>query len=101
MTLSKLKRTSDTELSLTWSGGETTIVSLQRLRDECPCAGCKGETVLFEHYAPVKLPIATPGMYDLKSVGIVGNYSLQPVWGDGHSTGLYAFDYLYELSKKF
>ena len=24
----------------------------------------------------------------------VGGYAVQPVWADGHATGLYSFDYL-------
>ena len=24
----------------------------------------------------------------------VGTYALQPVWADGHATGIYSFDYL-------
>ncbi|MBC8043251.1 MAG: DUF971 domain-containing protein [Rhizobacter sp.] len=98
MNLVKIKRTSDTALSLTWDNGETTDITLQKLRDECPCAGCKGETVLFETYQPVKLNVLTPGMYELKKIGTVGNYSIQPLWGDGHNTGLYSWDYLYHIS---
>ncbi len=98
MTLLKLKRHNDTELRLTWSDGTTTALSLQDMRNDCPCANCKGETVLFERYEPPKLPVFTPGMYDLKKIDIVGNYSLQPLWGDGHHTGLYTYDYLRQIS---
>ena len=31
-------------LLVNFSDGSEAIVSLQRLRDECPCAGCAGET---------------------------------------------------------
>jgi DUF971 family protein len=98
MTLLKLKRHNETELLLTWSDAQTTKVSLQRLRNECPCANCKGETVLFERYEPPKMPVFMPGMYDLKKIDTIGNYSLQPLWGDGHHTGLYTFDYLRQIS---
>jgi DUF971 family protein len=97
--LVKLKKISDLELSLLWNDGAETRIAVRRLRDECPCANCKGESVLFESYAPVKLPVATPGMYELKKIEVIGNYSIQPVWGDGHNTGLYAWDYLRQISK--
>ena len=101
MTATKIKRTPENDgLAITWQDGSETKITFQRLRDECPCAGCKGETVLFETYQPVKLPVATPGMYDLKAIQTVGNYSIQPTWGDGHSTGLYSWDYLYEIATK-
>jgi DUF971 family protein len=31
------------------------------------------------------------------AIHYVGRYALQPVWSDGHSTGLYTFEYLREL----
>jgi DUF971 family protein len=29
----------------------------------------------------------------------VGSYAVQPVFSDGHSTGIYSWDYLYELGE--
>ncbi len=29
----------------------------------------------------------------------VGSYAVQPVFSDGHSTGIYSWDYLYELGQ--
>ncbi len=52
MQLAKIKRYRDNALELTWSNGQVTYITLQKLRDECPCANCKGETVLFESYQP-------------------------------------------------
>jgi DUF971 family protein len=42
--------------------------------------------------------VMTPGMFDLKRVEVIGNYSIQPTWGDGHNTGLYTFDLLHSIS---
>ena len=36
----------------------------------------------------------SPASYQIRELGIVGGYGLQPVWADGHSTGIYSFDYL-------
>jgi DUF971 family protein len=33
----------------------------------------------------------------IESVEPVGHYGLQPRFSDGHSTGIYSWDYLYEL----
>jgi len=33
----------------------------------------------------------------IKSVDAVGHYAVQPIFSDGHDTGLYSWDYLYEL----
>ena len=29
----------------------------------------------------------------------VGSYAVQPAFSDGHSTGIYSWDYLYELGE--
>jgi DUF971 family protein len=29
-----------------------------------------------------------------KRIVSVGGYAIQPVWADGHATGIYSFDYL-------
>jgi DUF971 family protein len=38
-----------------------------------------------------------PKSFLLKEARIVGGYALQPVWGDGHDTGLYAYPFLRKL----
>ena len=34
------------------------------------------------------------------SIAPVGNYALQPTFSDGHSTGLYSWDLLYDLATR-
>jgi DUF971 family protein len=89
-----IKRSADTELTVTWNDGKTSTYSFKQLRDACPCAVCKGETILFKTYKPNPLPIHTPGMYDLKKIEQVGTYAIKIIWGDGHDTGIYSFEYL-------
>jgi DUF971 family protein len=36
---------------------------------------------------------------DIRSLEPVGSYAVQPVFSDGHSTGIYSWDYLYELGE--
>jgi DUF971 family protein len=36
---------------------------------------------------------------DIRSVEPVGSYAIQPAFSDGHSTGIYSWDYLYELGE--
>ena len=40
----------------------------------------------------------TPQAFELRSIQHIGGYAIQPRWGDGHSTGLFAFDYLQRLA---
>ncbi len=80
-------------LTIRWSDGHTGVLPLRFLRDECPCAGCKGETILFESYSPPPQP-ELPGKFTLTSAEPVGHYALQLTWGDGHATGIYTWDTL-------
>ena len=34
---------------------------------------------------------------EIKSLDPVGSYAVQPTFSDGHSTGIYSWEYLYEL----
>lgn len=85
------------ELSLTWNDDSASKISLKYLRDECPCAGCKGETILFKTFRPPKPPIVSPEMYRIKSINVVGDYAIKIAWKDGHDTGIYSWTYLKTL----
>jgi DUF971 family protein len=86
------------ELAIKWDDGSESYITLERLRRHCPCAGCKGEVdVMGNLYKNPERPIPTEG-FRLVRLDHVGGYALQPVWGDGHMTGLYTFDYLKKLA---
>jgi len=82
------------ELAIKWDDGEESFISLEVLRRCCPCAGCKGETdVLGNVYKNPGRPLA-PTAFQLVRLVPVGGYAIQPIWADGHATGIYSFDYL-------
>jgi DUF971 family protein len=37
---------------------------------------------------------------EIRSLEAVGSYAVQPVFSDGHSTGIYSWDYLYGLGEE-
>jgi DUF971 family protein len=37
---------------------------------------------------------------EIRSMEAVGSYAVQPVFSDGHSTGIYSWDYLYDLGEE-
>jgi DUF971 family protein len=86
-------------LEITWEDGNISSLSLKYLRDECPCATCKGETVLLKSYRPPAKKMITPEMYMTGNIETVGEYAIQITWKDGHNTGIYSWDYLQELEK--
>jgi len=85
-------------ISILWKDSNESRIQLRYLREECPCAGCKGETILLHSYRPPKLPIAHPDMYTVKNLKMVGEYALQILWKDGHDTGIYTWEYLKQLA---
>ena len=90
----KIKIIDKDKLQLTWSDGKENILPLKYLRDECPCASCKGETILFKTYRPPQPAIFSPEMYKVENIEIVGDYAIQINWKDGHNTGIYSWEYL-------
>jgi DUF971 family protein len=82
------------ELAVKWADGTESFISLEKLRRHCPCAGCKGEVdILGNVYRGPDHPLK-PESFTLVRVVQVGGYAIQPVWADGHESGIYAFDYL-------
>jgi DUF971 family protein len=86
-------------LLLTWNDDSTSKIELKYLRDECPCAGCKGETILLHTYRPPKPTMLSPEMYKIKDISVVGDYAIQITWKDGHNTGIYTWIYLKQLEE--
>ena len=93
----KLKRTENESLMITWDTGETFDVPLKLLRDECPCVSCKGESVIFNNYIPIKSPYKPTGFYKIDKIEPVGIYAVQIIRKDGHKTGIYSWDSLMDI----
>lgn len=74
---------------ITWDDGHAGEYEQEYLRGFCPCALCQG------HGAQRRF-ISVPGA-NLESMRGVGNYAIEMRWQDGHSTGIYTFDYLRSL----
>ena len=92
-----IKKINERELSIIWDDGHNGRSSLKYLRDRCPCAGCQGETVLLRTYTPPEQNHDTPGRYEITGIQQVGSYAVQVSWKDGHTTGIYSWDYLRSL----
>jgi DUF971 family protein len=91
----RIKRESESVITMKWDDGHAGRHTVQSLRAHCPCATCR--TARDAHEATVMLPILVPGKNELKAIEPVGNYALQLVWGDGHQTGIYTYEYLREI----
>lgn len=74
---------------ITWDDGHIGEYELSYLRGHCPCAMCQGHGSQ-RHF--ISVPNAM-----LEEIRGIGNYALEFRWHDGHSTGIYTFEYLRSL----
>jgi DUF971 family protein len=82
------------ELAVKWDDGGENFIPLEKLRRYCPCAGCKGEVDILGNLYRNPEKALTAKAFELVRIATVGGYAVQPVWADGHSSGIYSFDYL-------
>jgi DUF971 family protein len=88
------------ELAIKWDDGAESFVKLEILRRHCPCAGCKGEVdVMGNLYKNPDKPLS-PAAFQLRKFSLVGGYAIQPLWADGHGTGIFSFDYLRRMAEE-
>lgn len=87
-------------LEIDWADGHSSAWSFLWLRNGCPCATCVDERAQQgrqpgqpkpkpKDLLPMYAPPAKPA-----SAHAVGRYAIQFNWLDGHSAGIYSFDYL-------
>jgi DUF971 family protein len=91
-------------VDITWADGHSSHYDFTYLREQCPCATCNDERGKKE-----AMPVATTNllsspllpMYKPKpraqAATQVGNYAVQISFTDGHSTGIFSYDYLRTL----
>jgi DUF971 family protein len=88
------------ELAIKWDDNTETYLKLEELRRHCPCAGCKGEMdVMGNLYKTPDRPLP-PQAFQLRRISNVGGYAIQPSWADGHTTGLFSFEYLRRIAEE-
>lgn len=82
------------EVAIRWEDGSESYIGLEKLRRACPCAGCKGESdIMGNLYKAPPQPLHAAS-FQLRQLVPIGTYGVQPVWADGHATGIYSYDYL-------
>lgn len=93
----------DRGLTVTWPDGHASFYPIAYLRKMSPSADAKA---LREEMARNPLTVLPAGsVSDGKpltavSADVVGNYALRIVFSDGHSTGIYSWDYLLSIDPK-
>ena len=88
------------EVRIEWTDGHKSVYPLEYLRKICPCATCNEQRLNDD---PLRVlsqdqAMASGKLLPDRPVEMVGNYALQFFWDDGHSTGIYTFDFLRHAS---
>ena len=78
-------------LEIAFSDGARFTLPFEFLRVMSPSAEVRGHGPGQETLQTGKRAV------DIRELEPVGNYALQPVFSDGHATGIYSWDYLYDL----
>jgi prepilin-type processing-associated H-X9-DG protein len=86
-------------VDIAWADGHSSHFDFAYLREHCPCAACNDERTKKETAGALHLPTSPLlPMYKPKpraqSATQVGNYAIQIYFNDGHSTGIFSYDYL-------
>jgi len=86
------------ELAIKWADGSESFVRLEKLRHCCPCAGCRGEVDIMGNLHKGPDQPLRPQAFQLLRVANVGSYAIQPIWGDGHASGIFTFELLRKVA---
>ena len=81
-------------MEIEFSDGRTFRLSFEFLRVHSPSAEVRGHGPGQEVLQVGKRDV------DIVSLDTVGHYAVQPVFSDGHDSGIYSWDYLYMLGER-
>lgn len=96
----KVYKTEGTGMEIDWKDGHRSSWTFAWLRNGCPCATCIEEREREGRAAgaPKASPKQLLPMYQAparpETVTPVGRYAISFHWSDGHSSGIYSWDYL-------
>lgn len=84
-------------LTIRWKDDHTSRYAFSLLRFACPCVECRGghEQMSDEPNPEVfSMSVEDSERTRIENVVAVGSYAISIQWGDGHSAGIYNWDYL-------
>ena len=102
----RVRKTEGTGVEIDWADGERSVWTFPFLRDACPCATCDQEREQTGRAAGEPKPKKQGlfAMYEAPAwpteVTPVGRYALQFTWNDGHTSGIYSWEYLRRLHER-
>ena len=84
----------DGTIQVDWNDGLRSEFEARNLRLNCPCAACVNE------WTGEKMLNPNAISKDVRPLRVfsVGRYAVGVQWSDGHSTGIFSYDYLRRLA---
>ena len=83
-------------MKITWQDGHSSIYPIPYLREECPCAVCRGTHGPAMPYSMT--PLADKKPPEIVDVEFIGrNVAIRFTWNDGHDGGIYDWVYMREV----
>ncbi len=90
----KIKILENKYLWIKWSDNTESKISLQKMRELCPCATCLTER---DNQSKKYIPLLLSRQITVSGIEAVGRYAIQINWQDGHNTGIYEYPFLKNL----
>ena len=83
-----------TGVEIDWADGHKSRYAFQFLRDECPCALCRGHGGLDGPRPPAPKLALYKEPARCTGASAVGNYAFSLAFSDGHASGIYSYDFM-------
>ncbi len=92
----EIGRANQWDIKIHWDNGHEHVFPARFLRMSCPCAACveemTGRKMLTDETVAVDVhPL---------SIHPVGRYAVQIQWSDGHQTGIFTWERLWQLGEQ-
>ena len=82
------------QLEVRFDDGVTFVLPFELMRVYSPSAEVKG------HGEGQEVLQTGKRLVDIVDLAPVGHYAIQPTFSDGHDSGIYSWDYLYDLGER-
>lgn len=84
------------EIVITWDDERVVAHPARELRLHCQCAACVDEMT----GRPLLDPTTVPADLRALKIDLVGSYAIRIAWSDGHASGIYPYDVLWEVGRE-
>jgi ATP-binding protein involved in chromosome partitioning len=91
-----IERSVPRQVKIEWADGVTSAFSAADLRRVCPCAACVSEATGLRTHDPATVS----DDLEQNNLHLVGNYAVSMQFSDGHSTGIFTFQFLRRLDEQ-